>query len=81
MCKLSTRKGVKEFLGVIEAFAKLSDNLLVIIGPEGGISTEEKALLEGAGARQVRLGPTVLRTSTAGAVAVGVLAVLTGRWR
>jgi 16S rRNA (uracil1498-N3)-methyltransferase len=56
-------------------------NLLVIVGPEGGISTDEKALLEGAGARLVRLGPIVLRTSTAGAVAVGVLAVLTGRWR
>jgi len=34
-----------------------------------------------AGARPVRLGPEVLRASTAGAVALGALGVLTGRWR
>jgi 16S rRNA (uracil1498-N3)-methyltransferase len=51
-----------------------------VIGPEGGISPEELAALTEAGAQPVRLGPTVLRTSTAAAVALGAIGVLTGRW-
>lgn len=57
------------------------DSLLLIIGPEGGISPEEIERLLGAGASAVRLGPTVLRTSTAAAVALGALGALTPRWR
>lgn len=53
---------------------------MLIIGPEGGIADEEIAALRDAGAFTVRLGPTVLRTSTAAAVALGALGVLTGRW-
>jgi 16S rRNA (uracil1498-N3)-methyltransferase len=56
-------------------------DLLIVVGPEGGVSDDEKELLEGAGAQVVRLGKTVLRASTAAAVAVSALAVLTGRWR
>lgn len=52
----------------------------LIVGPEGGISGDELAALSGAGATAVRLGPTVLRTSTAAAVALGALGVLTSRW-
>ncbi|ATY13579.1 16S rRNA (uracil(1498)-N(3))-methyltransferase [Amycolatopsis sp. AA4] len=55
-------------------------DLLLVVGPEGGITDEELALLEESGATTVRLGPTVLRTSTAAAVALGALGVLTGRW-
>ena len=40
---------------------------MLIVGPEGGISDEEIAALTEAGAVAVRLGPTVLRTSTAAA--------------
>ncbi len=54
--------------------------LVLVVGPEGGISPDELALFERAGARPVRLGPEVLRTSTAAAVALGALGVLTGRW-
>ncbi|MDA4108207.1 16S rRNA (uracil(1498)-N(3))-methyltransferase [Mycolicibacterium holsaticum] len=53
----------------------------LVVGPEGGITDDEVAALSGAGATPVRLGPTVLRTSTAAAVALGALGVLTGRWR
>lgn len=53
----------------------------LIVGPEGGISDEELAALTAAGAVAVRLGPTVLRTSTAAAVALGALGVLTPRWQ
>lgn len=54
--------------------------LILVVGPEGGVSPEELALFERAGARAVRLGPEVLRTSSAAAVALGALGVLTGRW-
>ncbi|WP_253827481.1 16S rRNA (uracil(1498)-N(3))-methyltransferase [Prauserella aidingensis] len=54
--------------------------LYLIVGPEGGVTGEELAALTAAGAVGVRLGPTVLRTSTAGAVALGTLGALTARW-
>ena len=57
-----------------------ADSLVLIVGPEGGISDDEIGSLTGAGATAVRLGPTVLRTSTAAAVALGALGVLTPRW-
>jgi 16S rRNA (uracil1498-N3)-methyltransferase len=57
-----------------------ADSLLLVVGPEGGISDGELSALTGAGAVAVRLGPTVLRTSTAAAVALGALGVLTHRW-
>jgi 16S rRNA (uracil1498-N3)-methyltransferase len=56
------------------------DSLLLIVGPEGGIADEEISALSDAGATAVRLGPTVLRTSTAAAVALGALGALTARW-
>jgi 16S rRNA (uracil1498-N3)-methyltransferase len=57
-----------------------ADSLVLIVGPEGGIAEDELAALTEAGATPVRLGPTVLRTSTAAAVALGALGVLTDRW-
>lgn len=54
--------------------------LALVVGPEGGITETELAALTGAGAVAARLGPTVLRTSTAAAVALGALGVLTPRW-
>lgn len=57
-----------------------ADALMLVVGPEGGVADEELAALTDAGAVAVRLGPTVLRTSTAAAVALGALGAPTGRW-
>lgn len=54
--------------------------LAVVVGPEGGIGEEEVAALEGAGARAVRLGPHVMRTASAGPVALALLAERAGLW-
>src|SRR5699024_2551568 len=54
--------------------------LVVVVGPEGGVSDAEIEALTDAGARAVVLGPEVLRTSTAATVALAALGVLTTRW-
>ena len=54
--------------------------LVLVVGPEGGVTDAELAELTAVGARVVRLGPEVLRASTAAAVALGALGALTGRW-
>jgi 16S rRNA (uracil1498-N3)-methyltransferase len=58
-----------------------AESIILVVGPEGGISDEELDILRQAGAEPVRLGPTVLRTSTAAAVGLGAIGVLTDRWR
>lgn len=55
-------------------------DIVLVVGPEGGVSDDELAALTAAGARAVRLGDPVLRTSTAGAAAVAALSVRLGRW-
>ncbi len=55
--------------------------IVVVVGPEGGISSAELSALTSAGAQSVRLGDEVLRTSTAGVVALAALLVGTPRWR
>jgi len=55
-------------------------SVVVVVGPEGGVSPAELELLAGAGAVPVRLGDSVLRTSTAGPAALAVLSVRLGRW-
>ena len=57
-----------------------SGEMLVIVGPEGGIAPAETGALTEAGATAAGLGPTVLRTSSAGMVAAAVLLSRTGRW-
>jgi 16S rRNA (uracil1498-N3)-methyltransferase len=54
--------------------------LLLVVGPEGGITEAELATLAEAGGRPVRLGAGVLRSSSAGAVALGAIGALSQRW-
>jgi 16S rRNA (uracil1498-N3)-methyltransferase len=54
--------------------------VVVVVGPEGGISDDELIVFEAAGASAYRLGASVLRTSTAGVVAAAVLSARSGRW-
>jgi 16S rRNA (uracil1498-N3)-methyltransferase len=56
-------------------------DIVVVVGPEGGISPAEAARLTSAGAVTARLGPAVLRTSSAGAVATALLLSVGDRWR
>ncbi len=55
-------------------------DIVVVVGPEGGISPAEAGRLADAGALSARLGPSVLRTSSAGAVATALLLSASGRW-
>ena len=69
------------------ATSRLSDvtpprqgDIVLVVGPEGGIAGDELEAFADAGAHSVRLGPSVLRTSTAGAVAAALVLAATGRW-
>ncbi|MGH3693582.1 MAG: 16S rRNA (uracil(1498)-N(3))-methyltransferase [Pseudonocardiaceae bacterium] len=54
--------------------------LVLVVGPEGGITEAELTALTAAGGRPVRLGPGVLRSSSAGSVALGAIGALSQRW-
>ncbi|TDC26276.1 16S rRNA (uracil(1498)-N(3))-methyltransferase [Micromonospora sp. 15K316] len=54
--------------------------IVLVVGPEGGITADEVEAFVSVGARPVRLGPSVLRTSTAGVAALSVLATRLSRW-
>ncbi|HVF18933.1 MAG TPA: 16S rRNA (uracil(1498)-N(3))-methyltransferase [Mycobacteriales bacterium] len=54
--------------------------VVVVVGPEGGVSDEELAAFAGVGASAYRLGSSVLRTSTAGVAAGAVILAASGRW-
>ncbi|MGO2746254.1 16S rRNA (uracil(1498)-N(3))-methyltransferase [Microbacterium sp.] len=89
LARVSSADGARMLVLDPTATVKLSEisvdqaagqDLMLIVGPEGGITPEELEKLEAAGAERVRLGDTVLRTSTAGPAAIAVLSVLLGRW-
>jgi 16S rRNA (uracil1498-N3)-methyltransferase len=58
----------------------LVGDVLLVVGPEGGVAPEEIDALTAARACPVRLGGSVLRTSTAGAAALVALSMRLGRW-
>ncbi|MDA2813425.1 16S rRNA (uracil(1498)-N(3))-methyltransferase [Nocardiopsis sp. RSe5-2] len=56
------------------------EGIVLAVGPEGGVSEDELDVFDAAGAQRALLGPTVLRTSTAGVAALAVLQARCGRW-
>jgi 16S rRNA (uracil1498-N3)-methyltransferase len=58
----------------------IDGEIVVVVGPEGGITSEEVEAFREAGAQIVHMGKSIMRTSTAGAAAVAVLGAVTGRW-
>ncbi|WP_338676609.1 16S rRNA (uracil(1498)-N(3))-methyltransferase [Streptomyces sp. SCSIO 30461] len=58
----------------------VSGDIVLVVGPEGGVSPQELAVFAEAGAKPYRLGRSVLRTSTAGTAASALLLGRTGRW-
>ena len=54
--------------------------IVVVVGPEGGLTDDEVAAFVAAGAVSARLGAEVLRTSTAGVAAVAAILSRTPRW-
>lgn len=57
--------------------AKSTDRIAVVVGPEGGITNEEKEYLESKGFISVGLGPRILRTET---VTFYVLSAMSYEW-
>jgi 16S rRNA (uracil1498-N3)-methyltransferase len=50
-----------------------ADGYAAVVGPEGGLADAERAACARAGAREVSLGPRVLRAETAAIVAIALL--------
>jgi 16S rRNA (uracil1498-N3)-methyltransferase len=71
-------EGATVALGELEVPA--TGTVVVVVGPEGGLTDDELSDFADVGAHAVRLGTEVLRTSTAGVAAVSALLSRTGRW-
>jgi 16S rRNA (uracil1498-N3)-methyltransferase len=55
-------------------------SVVLIIGPEGGVSEIEREKMKEAGAIPAKLGRTILRSAHAGIAAVSALSVALGLW-
>jgi 16S rRNA (uracil1498-N3)-methyltransferase len=64
----------------LTALAMDARDVILVVGPEGGIAPSEFEILYRAGATGARLGAGILRTSTAGPAAIAVLSAKLGRW-
>lgn len=70
----------EEATSSLAGLAVPTGSIVVVVGPEGGLSEDEVAAFVAAGAVSVKLGSEVLRTSTAGVAAVSALLSRTARW-
>ncbi len=54
---------------------------VILIGPEGGFTNEERRLVRSAGASPISLGPRILRAETAALAALSAFMAVAGDWR
>ncbi|MEC5149960.1 16S rRNA (uracil(1498)-N(3))-methyltransferase [Cryobacterium sp. GrIS_2_6] len=78
--RLTRLPSVDDAADAADVQATAARDIVLVVGPEGGIAASELEMLEAAGALRVRLGDTVLRTSTAGPAALAVLNAALDRW-
>jgi 16S rRNA (uracil1498-N3)-methyltransferase len=71
---------LSDALAEVAAAADLPERIVFVVGPEGGISDGELEALEGIGATAVLLGPTILRSSSAGSAGLIMAQNSLGRW-
>jgi len=64
------RRGVQE---ILEAIRAPINSALLVVGPEGGLTSDEVAALRGRGFESGSLGPRILRAEAAGPAAVSIL--------
>jgi 16S rRNA (uracil1498-N3)-methyltransferase len=66
----------------LERLADAQPPLAVLIGPEGGFTAEEKAMLGSKPfVRAISLGPRIMRADTAGIAALTIVQAIAGDWR
>jgi 16S rRNA (uracil1498-N3)-methyltransferase len=54
---------------------------MILIGPEGGFTEEERAFVRASGASPISLGPRILRAETAALAALAAFMAVAGDWR
>jgi 16S rRNA (uracil1498-N3)-methyltransferase len=79
--KNSLRSVIEEAGILADSGPDAAKEVLLIVGPEGGMAPREVTRLSDAGAVTALLGHHVLRSSTAGPAAVVLLSDILGRWR
>ena len=62
----------------LSAFPVEEEGLSVLVGPEGGFTQKELEDMKASGVIAVSLGPRILRTETAGPVAITLLQMAAG---
>ena len=54
---------------------------VILIGPEGGFTEDERGFIRGSGATPISLGPRILRAETAALAALAAYMAMAGDWR
>jgi len=62
----------------LSTLARPAGDIILLVGPEGGLNRDEQALASSAGFSGIRLGPRILRTETAALAAIAGLQTLWG---
>lgn len=62
----------------LRSLEKPAGRVIVLVGPEGGLTTEEQSLASACGFSGIRMGPRILRTETAALAALAGIQTLWG---